>query len=231
MNTFQLNPSGKNMILHCCDIMDPEWGDCWSNNTAAFHLHYVINCTMVNRRVAKALVRTSKESRILPNQAVCQATPQFTRSRVKDWASCHCATNTHKIGPSKEFRTLSSPCPELNGTPLPHLSPEASPGFEYGRNRKSRAFTQPFGWGGRWFGGKYRELSGPQRSNIILPPRPILPWKRYGRPTEPFSTGGAGGCTMPAAANLPGSSGLVNKNTGSFGSCNKRYCVNLKAQS
>ena len=52
------------------------------------------------------------------------------------------------------------------------------------------------------------------------PPRPILPWKRYGGATDPFSIGGSGGGAMPAAANRSGSRGFVNNKTGSSGSCN-----------
>jgi hypothetical protein len=69
---------------------------------------------------------------------------------------------------------------------------------------------------------------GFQRSKMIRPPRPILPWHRNGCAVATPSIGGAGGGLMPAISNFPRSSGLVNSITGSSGSCISQIWSTLK---
>lgn len=62
-------------------------------------------------------------------------------------------------------------------------------------------------------------FNGFHLSNTIRPPRPILPWNLYGGIDVSFFIDESACGTMPAAANLSGTRGFVNKSTGSRGSC------------
>lgn len=81
--------------------------------------------------------------------------------------------------------------------------------------------VQPLGCRGWVFGGTWLPVPIGTLSKIMRPPRPILPWKRNGGATDPFSNVGSGGGIMPAAVNFSGSKGFVNNKTGSRGSCKK----------
>lgn len=89
---------------------------------------------------------------------------------------------------------------------------------------------------GRGFGGIYKEsphstelcTSGFHLSNIIRPPRPILPRMLNDFEDAPFDTAESGGGFIPEAANFTFSSGFVNSKTGSCGSCIKKIIHNFR---
>lgn len=79
------------------------------------------------------------------------------------------------------------------------------------------------------FGGRLNELPkltgererGFHLSNIMRPPRPILPWNLT-VPVPPFAMDAFEGGTIPAAASFSGTTGFVNKSTGLRGSCKEQ---------
>lgn len=193
----------------------PVWAQCfWLPNCN------LNNCTMVWRSVGYSWIRIRRKKRKKKKEILnsflishCKLVPSAPAMMLKS------SSNFLSFGPEETSQKQKRETEDLS------WAEKISSWCIKTRIFSSKQVLQPLGWRGWSFAGTRWMLSKPigdwrigfQRSKIIRPPRPILPWNRYVG-FEPFSIG-KDGETIPAAANLSGSRGLVNSRTGSCGSC------------